>query len=123
MAGSGQDPAINAECLECPDLLRLGRQPRHPGMFEHVVEREEALHEHLLGGDPAATDVLGAERPVDPAPVDPAHPADAGDAGRVLLDGHALRDQGVDGAAHLLGVAAQKARPLRPCEDAAVEAG
>ena len=80
-------------------------------------------HEHFRGGDPSAADVFGAQRPVDPACVDPAHAADAVDAGRVLFDSHALRDEGLDGAVHLLVVATQKARPLRTGEDAAVETG
>ena len=92
-------------------------------MIEHVVEREAAAHEHFPGGNPAPASVLGAERTVDAAPVDPAHAADASDAGRVLLGGHALRDEGMDGPAHLLGVAAQQPRPLRPGEDAAMETG
>ena len=78
---------------------------------------------HLGRRDPAAADVLDAERPVDPASVDPAHAADAGDAGHVLFEGHALHDEGMDGPAHLFGVATQKPRPLRPGEDAAVETG
>ena len=41
-------------------------------MIEHVVEREEASQEHFPGGDPPVADVLGAERTVDAAPVDPA---------------------------------------------------
>ena len=65
----------------------------------------------------------GAERTVDAAPVDPAHAADADDAGWILFDGHALRDEGMDGAAHVLMVATQKARPLRPGEHAAMETG
>ena len=55
--------------------------------------------------------------------MDPAHAADAGDAGWILFDGRALRDEGMDGAAHVLMVATQKARPLRPGEDAAMETG
>ena len=57
------------------------------------------------------------------APVDLAHAADAGDAGWILFDGRALRDEGMDGTAHVLMVATQKARPLRPGEDAAMETG
>ena len=57
------------------------------GMIEHVVEREEASHEHFLGGDPAPASVPGAERTVDAAPVDPAHAADADDAAHVLFGG------------------------------------
>ena len=34
--------------------------------------------------------------------------------GAILFDGRALRDEGMDGAAHVLMVATQKARPLRP---------
>ncbi|MYB07780.1 MAG: hypothetical protein F4Y24_15665 [Gemmatimonadetes bacterium] len=65
----------------------------------------------------------GSERPEHPAGLDPAHAADLADAGRGLLDGQALRDEGVDGAPHLLGVATQETRPLQAGEDAPVEAG
>ena len=92
-------------------------------MIKHIVEREQAPHQHFRGGDPAAAAVPGAERPVDPARVDSAHSTDAVDAGRILFDGHALRDEGADGAAHLFVVATQKARPLSPSEDAAMETG
>ena len=92
-------------------------------MIEHVVDHEQASHEHFPGGDPAPVSVPGAERTVDAAPVDPAHAADAGDAGRVLFGRHALRDEGMDGPAHFLGMAIQEPRPLRPGEDAAVETG
>ena len=61
-------------------------------------------------------------RPV-PARVDSAHSTDAVDAGRILFDGHALRDEGADGAAHLFVAATQKARPLSPSEHAAMETG
>ena len=54
---------------------------------------------------------------------DGAEVADAGYAGHVLFGGHALRDEGLDGAAHLFGVATQKLRPLCPSEDATVETG
>ena len=101
----GQEPAFDAERLEGADLLRLGREPGQARMFEHVVEREQAPHEDLRGGDLAAADVPGAERTIDPSPVDPAHAADAGDAGQILFNGHALRDEGMDGTAHLLGMA------------------
>ena len=56
----GQEPALDAERLEGGHLLRLGREPRQLGMIEHVVEREEASHEHFLGGNPPVADVLGA---------------------------------------------------------------
>ena len=93
-------------------------------MPQYVVEREEAPHEYFRGGDPPPAPVPCAERPVDPTPVDPADAADAGDAaGRVLLDGHALCDETMDGAAYLLMVATQKVRPLRPGEDTSVETG
>ena len=119
----GQQSTFDAERLERPNLFRLGRQPRQVGMLEHVIEREEAPHEHFRRGDPAAADVFGAESPVDVAPVDPTHAADAGDAAHVLFGGHALCDEGMDGAPHLLGVTTQEPRPLRPGEDATVEAG
>ena len=97
--------------------------PRQAGILEHIVQGQETPHQHFRGDDPPLADVFGAERPVDLAPVDPAHAADADDAGRVHLGGHALGGEGMDGAAHLLGVATQKPRPLRPGEDAAVETG
>ena len=78
-------------------------------MIKHIVEREQAPHQHFRGGDPAR--------------VDSAHSTDAVDAGRILFDGHALRDEGADGAAHLFVVATQKARPLSPSEHAAMETG
>ena len=83
----GQELALDAERLEGGHLLRLGREPRQLGMIEHVVEREEATHEHFLGGNPAPASVPGAERTVDAAPVDPAYAADAGDAVWILFDG------------------------------------
>ena len=110
----GQERALDAERLEGGHLLRLGREPRQAGMIKHIVEREQAPHQHFRGGDPAAAAVPGAERPVDPASVDSAHSTDAVDAGRILFDGYALRDEGADGAAHLFVVATQKARPLSP---------
>ena len=63
----------------------------------------------------------GTERLEDPAPVNPAHAADARGARRLLLGGHVLCDEGMDGAAHLLSVATREPRPLRPGEDAAEE--
>ena len=59
-------------------------------MLEHVVEREQAPHQHFGRRDPSSSVVPGTKRLVDPAPVDPADPVDAVDAGRLLLDGHAL---------------------------------
>ena len=75
------------------------------------------------GGNSAGIVVPRAESPVDLASVDSAHAAEAAEAGRVLLDGHALRDKLADNAAHPLVVATQKGRPLRLGEDAAVETG
>ena len=83
-------------------------QPRQVGVFEHVVEREEPPHQHFRGSDPSSAPVPRAERPVDLASVDSAHAAEAAEAGRVLLDGHALRDELANGAAHLLVVATQE---------------
>ena len=80
-------------------------------MFEHVVEREQAPHHHFRRRDPSAAVVPQAERLVDPATVDPADPADAVDAGWLLLDGHALGDELAHGAANYLVVAAEEARP------------
>ena len=68
----GQEPALDAERLECANLLRLGGEPRQAGVLEHVVEREQAPQEHFIGSGPAVAEVLGAERAVDPAPADPA---------------------------------------------------
>ena len=91
-------------------------------MIEHVVEREsrrrmgtslEVIRRRRLSPAP--------ERTVDAAPVDPAHAADAADAGHGVFDGHALCDKGMDSPTHLLGVATQESRPLRPGEDTAVE--
>ena len=77
----------------------------------------------MTRGERDEIEALGSERPVDLAGLDPAHAADPVDAGRSLLDGQALRDEGVDGASHLLRVATQATRPLRAGEDAAVETG
>ena len=63
----GQERALDAERLEGGHLLRLGREPRQAGMIKHIVEREQAPHQHFPGGDPAAAAVPGAERPVDAA--------------------------------------------------------
>ena len=67
-------------------------------MIEHVVDHEQASHEHFPGGDPAPVSVPGAERTVDAAPVDPAHVVDAGDARHGLFGGHALCNEGMDAA-------------------------
>ena len=64
----GQESALDAERLERANLLRLGGEPRQAGVLEHVIEREQAPQEHFIGSGPAVADVLGAERPVDPAP-------------------------------------------------------
>ena len=86
-----------------------------------VVERKQAAHENLPRRDPAA-----APCPRRRAPCKIAHPRIRHtrpmpfDTGRMLFDGHALRDEGVDGPANLLVVATQEARPLRAGEDAAV---
>ena len=40
--------------LKGQDFLRLGRQPRQAGLFEHVVKRQEAPHEYFRGRNPAA---------------------------------------------------------------------
>ena len=119
----GHDLAFDAERLEGGHLLGLGREPRQVRVFEDVVEREEPSHEYFRGSDPSSAPVPGAERPVDLASVNSAHAAEASEAGRVLLDGHALRDKLADNAAHLLVVATQKGRSLRPGEDSAVETG
>ena len=66
-------------------------------------------------------DVLCSERPVDAPAEDPAHAADALDAGHGLFGGRALRDQGVDAAAHLFGMRIQEPGPLGPDEHAAVQ--
>ena len=78
-------------------------------MREHVIQREEAAHEHFSRRDPASADVPHAERPVDPAPVDPAHAVDAGDARHGLFGGHALCNEGMDAAS-----ASAISRSLRP---------
>ena len=91
-------------------------------MLKHVIERQQPPRQHFPGGDPAATEVPGAERPVDPA-------RGSGTRGRcrirrpVLLDGQALPDEGAYGAPCFLDVAPQEARPLRAGEDAPVEIG
>ena len=119
----GQDPPLNAKRLEGGHLLRFGRKPGQVQMVEHIVQREEASHQHLRGGDPSAWTAFSSERSVDAPPADAAHAADAPDANRLLFDGHALRDESADSTADLLVVATQEARPLRPGEDAAVETG
>ena len=75
--GSPVDPdrqnlALDVECFERAELLRLGRKRRQAGVLEHVVEREQAAQEHCLRSVPAVADVLGAKRAVDPATEDPA---------------------------------------------------
>ena len=60
----GQQLALDPEGLERGDLLVLGRQPRQAGMLDHVVEREQAAHEHVGGRRAAVADVLGSERAV-----------------------------------------------------------
>ncbi len=107
----GKDPPLDPERLEGGHPVRFGRQPRQAGVFEHVVEREQAPHHHFRRRDPAAAVVPGTKRLVDPAPVDPAN---AVDAGRLLLDGHALGDELADGAANLLVVAPKEARSTAP---------
>ena len=92
-------------------------------MFQHVVKREQAPHQHFRRRDPSAAVVSSATRLVDPATADRADPADAVDAGRLLLDGHALRDELADGATDLFVVAAEEARPLRTGDRAAVGTG
>jgi len=64
--------------------------------------------------DPAAAVVSGTKRLVDPATVDPADPADAVDAGRLLLDGQALGDELADGAADLFVVAPRGSSSTAP---------
>jgi len=68
-------------------------------------------------------ELLGSERPVDPECPDPANATDPSDAGRGLLDGESLRDEGADGPPHFLRVATKETRPLQAGEDAAVQAG
>ena len=50
------------------------RLPGQAGMLEHIVKREAPPREHFLGSGSAVADVLGAERPADPASEDPADP-------------------------------------------------
>ena len=46
----GQEPALDAESFERADVLWLRRELRQARLLEHVVEREDAPHEHFLGG-------------------------------------------------------------------------
>ena len=66
-------------------------------------------------------DVLCGERPVDAPAENPAHAADALDAGHGLFGGRALRDQGVDAAAHLFGMRIEEPGLLGADKHAAVE--
>ena len=118
----GKDFPLDPERLEGGYPVDFGRQPMQAGTFEHIVEREQMPHQYCRRRDPSATVVPHAERPVDPAAMDPADPPDAVDAGRLLLDGYALGDELADGASNLLVMAPEEARPLRPGEDAPVRA-
>jgi len=119
---NGEEGALDSERLERGDLLVLGRQPRQVRVLDHVVEREQAAHQHLGRSVPPMPDVFGSERPVDAAREDPAHPPDAPDARHGLLGGEALGDQGVHDAPHLFGMRVQKPHRLRAGEHAAVKA-
>ena len=99
-----QQLALDPEGLERGDLLGFGREPGQTRVLDHVVEREQAPHEHLWRGVAAVADVLGSERPVDPPGEDAAHAADPSDAGHGLLGGQTLGNQSVDDAPHLFGV-------------------
>ena len=90
-------------------------------MLDHIVEREQAPHEHAGRRRAAVADVLGSERAVEGPCVDPAHAADPPDAGHGLLGGQTLRDQGVDDPPHLFGVRIEEPCALGAGERAAVE--
>ena len=60
----GQQLALDPEGLERGDLLGFGREPGQTRVLDHVVEREQAAHEHVGGRRAAVADVLGSERPV-----------------------------------------------------------
>lgn len=82
-------------------------------MFEHVVAREQAPHQHFRRRDPTAA-VPGIKRLVGRVAVDPADPTDA-------VDADDLSPTATPGAAHLLLVTTKNTRPLSSGEDAAVE--
>ena len=65
--------------------------------------REQPAQKDFGRRYPAVADVFGAQCLVDPPMEDPADAADAANTGHGLFAGHALRDQGMDAAAHLLG--------------------
>ena len=109
---------MDAERLERAHLLRLGREPGQARMLDHVVEREQAAHDHLGRGDPAMADVLGTERPVDPARADP---ADLQAPDRLLGHQPSLR-QGLHEPEHLEAAGPEPIRKLRAGEHAAVQA-
>ena len=114
----GQKRAADAERLERAHPLRLGREPGPARMLDHVVEREQAAHHHLGRGDPAVADVLGTERPVDPARADP---ADLQVPDRLLGHQPSLR-QGLHEPEHLEPAGPEPIRELRAGEHAAVQA-
>ena len=114
----GHERAVDAERLERAHLLRLGREPGQARMLDHVVEREQAANDHLGRGDPAVADVLGTERPVDPARAGPADPQ-APD--RLLGHQPSLR-QGLNEPEHLEAAGPEPVRKLRAGEHAAVQA-
>ncbi len=113
-----QESALDAERLERADLLVLGRQPRQIRVLDHMVEREEAAHQHFLGGGPAVANVLGAERAVGPPGEDPADPP----APKHLLLRQPLVRHGADEPERLPAVEAEMGRELGAGEHAAVEA-
>ena len=114
----GQEFAIQPKRLERTDLLGLGREPRQVRVLDHVVEREQAPHQHLGRGDPAVADVLGPERPVDCAPADPADfPAVEGVFGRQPPLGDVLHE-----AERLEAIDPEPVGDLISGEHAAVEA-
>ena len=48
------------------------RWPGQAGVLEHIVKREAPPREHFFGIGSAVADLLGGERPADPASEDPA---------------------------------------------------
>ena len=65
-----ENPARNqaqrqADLFKKLDLLRLGGEPDHIGMFEDKIERQKPPHDNRRAGPSPVADVLDAKRPVD----------------------------------------------------------
>ena len=68
----GQRCGFDPERLERSDLLVLRGKPGQTRVLDHIVEREQAPHEHAGRRRAAVADVLGSERAIEAPCVDPA---------------------------------------------------